>query len=74
VQLRLTASGHTTIDTPVPKMLATFGLALHEISSEDIETLDRLLLAVPTTMGSVHGSTVQESGKALGLNSCSKAT
>jgi hypothetical protein len=55
-------------------MLATFGLALHEISSEDIETLDRLLLAVPTTMGSVHGSTVQESGKALGLNSCSKAT
>jgi DNA-binding MarR family transcriptional regulator len=50
-QLRLTASGETAIDILVLEVLATLGLALHEISSEDIETLDRLLLTVLTTMG-----------------------
>jgi DNA-binding MarR family transcriptional regulator len=74
VRLRLTVSGQTAIDTLVPKMLATLSLALLDISSEDIETLDRLLLTVLTTMESVHRPTVQECGKALGLHSCSRAT
>jgi len=74
VRLRLTASGQAAIDTLVPKMLATLSLALLDISSEDIETLDRLLLTVLTTMASVYGSTVQEGGKALGPHWYSTAT
>jgi DNA-binding MarR family transcriptional regulator len=74
VQLRLTVSGQTAIDTLEPKMLTTLDLALHDISSEDIETLERLLLAVLMTMGSLHGPVTQKSWKATALKPCSPAT
>jgi DNA-binding MarR family transcriptional regulator len=63
VQLRLTASGRTAIDTLEPKMLATLGLALHDIASEDIQTLNRLLLAVLMTMRSYMGPRFGKAGR-----------
>jgi DNA-binding MarR family transcriptional regulator len=74
VRLRLTASGRTAIDTLMLEMIATLSLALPDISSEDIEILDRLLLTVLRTMGSGHGPTVRESGKPLRVRSFSSAS